>query len=72
MKLLDQVREDIRLKYYSIRTEESYIGWIQEFILFRGKRHPAEMTQAEVRAFLSHLASHDNVTASGAAGELVS
>ena len=64
VKLLDQVREVIRLKHYSIRTEESYVGWIRKFILFHGKRHPAEMTEAEVRAFLSHLATHDNVTAS--------
>ena len=41
VKLLDQVREVIRLKHYSIRTEESYVGWIRKFILFHGKRHPA-------------------------------
>ena len=64
VKLLDQVREVIRLKHYSIRTEESYVGWIRKFILFHGKRHPAEMTEADVRAFLSHLATHDKLTAS--------
>jgi len=64
VKLLDQVREVIRLKHYSIRTEESYVGWIRKFIVFHGKRHPAEMAEADVRAFLSHLATHDNVTAS--------
>src|SRR5262245_62105790 len=64
VKLLDQVREVIRLKHYSIRTEESYVGWIRKFILFHGKRHPAEMKEAEVRAFLSHLANQGNVTAS--------
>lgn len=64
VKLLDQVREVIRLKHYSIRTEESYVGWIRKFILFHGKRHPAAMTEVEVRAFLSHLATHNNVTAS--------
>jgi integron integrase len=64
MKLLDQVRETIRLKHYSIRTEESYIGWIRKFILFHGKRHPAEMKEDEIVAFLSHLANHAKVTAS--------
>ena len=64
VKLLDQVREVIRLKHYSIRTEESYVGWIRKFIVFHVKRHPAEMAEADVRAFLSHLATHDNVTAS--------
>jgi len=64
VRLLDQVREVIRLKHYSIRTEESYVGWIRKFILFHGKRHPAEMKEAEVRAFLSHLANQGNVTAS--------
>jgi len=46
VKLLDQVREVIRLKHYSIRTEESYVGWIRKFIGFHGKRHPAEMGEA--------------------------
>jgi integrase len=64
VKLLDQVRQTIRLKHYSIRTEESYVGWIRKFILFHGKRHPAEMKEGEVVAFLSHLANHANVTAS--------
>src|SRR6266850_1599907 len=64
VKLLDQVRQTIRLKHYSIRTEESYVGWIRKFILFHGKRHPAEMKEGEVVAFLSHLANHANVTES--------
>jgi hypothetical protein len=42
-RLLDQVREEIRKRHYSRRTEKSYIGWIRRFILFHGKRHPAEM-----------------------------
>lgn len=42
-KLLDQVREKIRLKHYSIRTEDSYVSWIRRFILFHNKRHPLEM-----------------------------
>jgi hypothetical protein len=48
----------------SIRTEESYVGWIRKFILFHGKRHPAEMKEGEVVAFLSHLANQASVTAS--------
>jgi len=42
-KLLDQVREVIRLKHYSIRTEEAYVNWIRRYILFHNKRHPREM-----------------------------
>jgi len=45
-KLLDQVRDAIRLKHYSIRTEEAYVNWIKRFILFHGVRHPAEMGAA--------------------------
>jgi hypothetical protein len=55
-KLLDQVRDVIRRKHYSIRTEQSYIDWIRRFILFHGKRHPNEMREGEVNAFLTHLA----------------
>ncbi len=47
-KLLDQVGDVIRLKHYSIRTEQSYIDWIRRFILFHGKRHPRDMAEAEV------------------------
>ena len=54
-KLLDQVRQKIRLKHYSIRTEQSYVAWVRRFILFHGKRHPAQMGQAEVEAFLTDL-----------------
>lgn len=46
--LLDQVRNLIRVKHYSIRTEEAYIGWIKRFILFHNKRHPLEMGETEV------------------------
>lgn len=63
-KLLDVVREAIRLKHYSIRTEEAYINWIKRFILFHGKRHPKDMGEAEVQAFLTHLAVEGNVAAS--------
>ena len=43
MKLLDQVRDVIRKKHYSIRTEQAYINWIRQYILFQGKRHPKDM-----------------------------
>jgi integron integrase len=63
-KLLDQVRDKIRVKHYSIRTETQYLQWIKRFILFHGKRHPKDMGAAEVEAFLSHLAVEGNVSAS--------
>ena len=53
-KLLDLVRQTIRLKHYSMRTERVYVDWIMRFILFHDKRHPASMGAPEVRAFLSH------------------
>ena len=46
----------MRRKHYAIRTEQSYIDWIRRFILFHGKRHPLEMREQEVTAFLTHLA----------------
>ena len=55
-KLLDQVRDAIRLKHYSIRTEQAYVNWIKRYIYFHNVRHPAEMGAAEVEAFLTHLA----------------
>jgi len=55
-KLLDQVRDVIRLKHYAYRTEETYVQWIRRYILFHHKRHPKEMGNAEIEAFLSHLA----------------
>jgi len=63
-RLLDQMREKIRLKHYSIRTEQVYLDWARRFILFHGKRHPSEMGAREVEAFLTHLAVHGNVSAS--------
>ena len=63
-KLLDQVRDVIRRKHYSIRTEQAYIDWIKRFIIYHGKRHPAEMAQEEVADFLTHLARDLNVAAS--------
>jgi integron integrase len=63
-KLLDQVRDKIRLKHYSWATEKTYVDWIRRFILFHDKQHPSEMGSLEVEAFLSHLASERNVAAS--------
>lgn len=50
-KLLDQVREAIRVKHYSYRTEESYVNWIRRYILFHNKRHPKEMGSSETQHF---------------------
>lgn len=55
-RLLDQLRNRLRLKHYSIRTEIQYVQWVRRFILFHGKRHPQEMGATEVEAFLTHLA----------------
>jgi integron integrase len=64
VKLLDKVRQCIRLKGYSIRTEKSYVSWIKRFILFHGKRHPQDMGKPEIEAFLSHLVMKRNVASS--------
>lgn len=50
-KLLDQVRDRLRLKHYSLRTEQAYVGWIRRYIIFHGKRHPAEMGKSELESF---------------------
>jgi len=63
-RLLDQVRAAVRRRHYSRRTEEAYAQWIRRFILFHGKRHPAEMGEAEVTQFASHLAVKGSVSAS--------
>jgi integron integrase len=63
-RLLDRVRVAIRTRHYSIRTEEAYVGWIRRFIFFHNKRHPAEMGEPEINAFLSHLAVRGQVSAS--------
>lgn len=62
--LLQDVRRSLRLKHYSIRTEEAYVQTIKRFILFHGKRHPAAMGAEEIRQYLSHLANQGNVSAS--------
>lgn len=63
-KLLDQLRHAIRLRHYSIRTEEAYVQWAKRFILFHNKRHPRDMGRAEIEAFLTHLAVAGKVAAS--------
>lgn len=63
-RLLDQVRDRLRLKHYSLRTEEAYVYWIRRYILATGKKHPRELNGVAVEGFLSHLATHDNVAAS--------
>jgi integron integrase len=63
-KLLDQVRDKIRLKHYSIRTEQAYTDWIKRYILHFGKRHPREMGAPEAEQFLTHLAVNGRVSAS--------
>ena len=62
-KLLDQVRDRIRVKHYSIRTETQYVQWVRRFILFQDKKHPRDMGAPEVEAFLTHLAVVGNVAA---------
>ncbi|MGB9180735.1 MAG: integron integrase [Pyrinomonadaceae bacterium] len=63
-QLLDQVRDRIRTLHYSIRTEEAYLKWIREFIIFHGKRHPSEMGAKDIGTFLSYLATERKIAAS--------
>jgi len=62
-RLLDLVRETIRTRHYSPRTEEAYVGWIRRFVLFHGRRHPVEMAEPEISRFLSYLAVDGRVSA---------
>ncbi len=63
-RLLDQVRQVLRVRHYALTTEECYVQWIKRFIRFHGSRHPRELGTAEVEQFLTHLAVHDRVAAS--------
>ena len=63
-KLLDSVREAIRVRHYSRRTEEAYVIWIRRFIVFHGKRHPSELGASHVADFLTSLATNRHVSAS--------
>jgi site-specific recombinase XerD len=62
-KILDQVRDAIRLKHYSYRTEQTYVDWVYRYIVFHDKRHPQEMGVREIEAFLTHLAVQKKVAA---------
>jgi integron integrase len=62
--LLDRIRDKIRLKHYSIRTETAYVDWVRRFVNFHHRRHPRELGPEHVEAFLSHLAVQRNVAAS--------
>jgi site-specific recombinase XerD len=63
-KLLDRLRAALRLRHYSLRTEDAYVQWVRRFILFHGKRHPREMGAAQINQFLTHLAVEGHVSAS--------
>jgi integron integrase len=62
-RLLDQLRDAIRVRHYSYRTEQQYVAWVRRFIVFHGKRHPRELGGTEVESFLSHLATERHVAA---------
>ena len=61
-KLLDHLREALRSRHYSRRTEQTYWHWVKRFIYFHSIRHPAEMAEPEINAFLTHLAVKKNVS----------
>ena len=63
-KLLERVRQTIRAKHYSRRTESAYVDWIRRYIVFHRKRHPSEMGAGEIAAFLTWLAAERRVSAS--------
>lgn len=62
--LLTQVRDALRLRHLSLRTEEAYVAWIQRYIVFHNRRHPRDMGAEEIRAFLTYLAVDRHVAAS--------
>jgi hypothetical protein len=64
-KLLDRVREPIRCKHYSFRTERSFVTWIRRYVLFHNKRHPLEMGRAEIEAFLTYIRVNREMLAVG-------
>ena len=63
-RLLDRVRQAIRMRHYSRRTEQAYVDWVRRFALFHDKRHPETTGAADIRAFLSWLATQRHVSAS--------
>ena len=63
-EFLNNVRDIMRKKHYSIHTENAYTDWIKRYIIYHGKRHPEEMAESEISQFLTHLARDRNVAAS--------
>jgi integrase len=63
-RLLDRLRQAMRTRHLSLRSEEAYTGWVRRYVLFHGKRHPDAMGAPEINAFLTHLAVDGNVSAS--------
>ncbi len=63
LKFLDQVRQIIQIKHYSLRTVESYVNWIKKFIFFHNKKYPKEMGEKEIGQFITHLAKNKKVSA---------
>ena len=63
-RLLEVVRERIRYRHFSYRTEQAYVGWVRRYVAFHGRRHPREMGAPEIELFLNHLANERNVAAS--------
>jgi site-specific recombinase XerD len=63
-RLLDRLRDELRVRHYSARTEEAYVGWVRRFVRFHGMHHPSELGQSDVSAFLTHLAMVRGVSAS--------
>jgi Phage integrase, N-terminal SAM-like domain len=63
-RLSDQLRDAVRRRHYSYRTEKTYLHWMRRFIFFHGKRRPQEMAEPEIAAFLAHLAVQRRVSAS--------
>ena len=63
-RLLDRLRAAVRARHYSLRTEEAYVAWVRKYVVFHGRRHPDELGEAEINAFLSDLAVTRKVSAS--------
>ncbi|MBI3410606.1 MAG: phage integrase N-terminal SAM-like domain-containing protein [Planctomycetes bacterium] len=63
-RLLDQARQVMRVRHYSLRTEDCYVMWMRRYILFHRKRHPLELGGGHIEEFLTHLAVKDHVSAS--------
>ena len=63
-KLMDRLRRELRARHYSRRTEQAYCLWVRRYLRFHGMRHPSELGEPEVNAFLTHLAVEGHVSAS--------